>query len=242
MTMQLDSVVPFGRSLDEYRKMFLLTDEDLQLRILGAGDGPASFNAELSSLGGKVVSVDPLYQFDANEIHRRFEEVLPGIINQVRATPEDWVWSYHGSPDGLQSNRIRVAKRFVDDFARNKGSPRYVEGELPSLRFPDGEFDLALCSHFLFLYSDHFDSAFHLTSILELLRVANEVRIFPLLTLMLRPSQHLPHIINELQTKGYVVDIHTVGYELQKGGNQMMSIKKQANKAIQADAFGAADL
>ncbi len=30
MTMQLESIVPFGRSLDEYIKIFNLTDQDLQ--------------------------------------------------------------------------------------------------------------------------------------------------------------------------------------------------------------------
>ena len=41
----LDQVVPWGRSFDEYRRMFALTDADLSRVILGCGDGPASFNA-----------------------------------------------------------------------------------------------------------------------------------------------------------------------------------------------------
>jgi hypothetical protein len=45
MAMKLEKVVPFGRSLDEYLKMFALSASDLQQRILGVGDGPASFNA-----------------------------------------------------------------------------------------------------------------------------------------------------------------------------------------------------
>ncbi len=47
MVMQLEQVVPLGRSFDEYQKMFKLSSEDLQQRILGLGDGPASFNTEL---------------------------------------------------------------------------------------------------------------------------------------------------------------------------------------------------
>ena len=34
----------------------------------GCADGPASFNAELSGRGGRVVSCDPLYRFDAAQI------------------------------------------------------------------------------------------------------------------------------------------------------------------------------
>lgn len=46
MAMQLDQVVPFGRSFDEYVKMFSLSEADLQKSILSAAAGPASFNAE----------------------------------------------------------------------------------------------------------------------------------------------------------------------------------------------------
>jgi hypothetical protein len=50
-SVQLHEVVPWGRSLDEYRAMFALAEGDLQGRLLGCGDGPASFNAELTELG-----------------------------------------------------------------------------------------------------------------------------------------------------------------------------------------------
>jgi hypothetical protein len=46
MAFTLDQVVPWGRSFDEYRRMFALSDDDLGLRILGCADGPASFNGE----------------------------------------------------------------------------------------------------------------------------------------------------------------------------------------------------
>ena len=93
MVMRLENVVPFGRSLDEYSKMFNLTDGDLRRNILGVGDGPASFNAELTAKGGRVVSVDPLYSFGADEIKARFDFVIDGIIEQARNTPKDWVLS-----------------------------------------------------------------------------------------------------------------------------------------------------
>jgi len=82
MTMVLDQVVPFGRSMDEYIKIFNLTDADLNKKIIGIGDGPASFNAEMTRQGKSVISVDPLYQFSGDEILQRFNEVLDNIINQ----------------------------------------------------------------------------------------------------------------------------------------------------------------
>src|SRR5262245_13359682 len=67
----LDQVVPWGRSFDEYRRMFALSDDELRLRIVGCGDGPASFNAEARRRGCRVVSIDPLYRWDANRIRER---------------------------------------------------------------------------------------------------------------------------------------------------------------------------
>ena len=38
MTRKLSEVIPWGRSFEEYRRVFALTDEDLAGRILGCGD------------------------------------------------------------------------------------------------------------------------------------------------------------------------------------------------------------
>ena len=56
----LDHIVPWGRSFDEYRRMFALSEADAQLRMLGCADGPASFNADATRQGASVVSCDPL--------------------------------------------------------------------------------------------------------------------------------------------------------------------------------------
>lgn len=226
MAMKLEKVIPFGRSLDEYVKMFNLSDEDLAKRILGIADGPASFNAEATNRGSTVISVDPLYQFEGSEILERFNTVVDDVIDQVRATPDDWVWSYHTSADDLRNNRVNVIHTFIADYEMGKQQGRYQLGELPSLSFRDYEFDLALCSHFLFLYSDHYDLKFHWNSIQELLRISQEVRIFPLMTLMLKRSPHLPAIIQQLHDEGYDVFIEKVEYELQRGGNEMLVIKQ----------------
>jgi hypothetical protein len=94
------------------------------------------------------------------------------------------------------------------------------------LPFVDGAFDLALCSHLLFLYSQHLDYGFHRSSVLEMLRVSQEVRIFPLLTLMLERSPYLDPLMDELRQAGYQVEVMQVAYELQKGGNEMLVIRR----------------
>ncbi len=228
MAMALEKVVPFGRSLDEYRRMFSLNEGDLNRNIIGIADGPASFNAEMTALGRSVLSVDPLYTFPAEEIERQFHAVVDHIVAQLKATPDDWVWSYHRSPDHLKQNRLRTLQCFLSDYPSGTRAGRYRIGELPSLDFPDRAFQLALCSHFLFLYSDHFPYEFHRASIREMLRIADEVRVFPLMTLALQPSPYLAPVIEDLAAQGFQATVESVDYELQKGGNQMLRIRRPA--------------
>lgn len=241
MAMVLEKVVPFGRSLDEYQKMFNLTAADLAGQILGVGDGPASFNAEGTKRGYSITSIDPIYDFTGVEIQSRFDAVVDGIIEQVRNTPDDWLWSYHRSPDDLRLRRERSLRLFLEDYEMGKTVGRYITAELPQLPFEDNQFDLALCSHFLFLYSAHFDEDFHLRSLQELLRVAKEVRVFPLLTLMLERSPYLDSMIQTLQAT-YDVAIQPVGYELQRGGNEMLVVRSrapQSNNVLSASSLTA---
>jgi hypothetical protein len=70
---------------------------------------------------------------------------------------------------------------FLADYVLGKASGRHLEAELPTLPFADAAFDLAMCSHFVFLYSTQLGEAFHRDATKEMCRVASEVRIFPLL-------------------------------------------------------------
>ena len=198
----------------------------MQQRIIGVGDGPASFNAEGTKTGLNITSIDPIYQFTGVEIKKRFDQVVDNVIDQVIATPENWIWSYHASPQALKENRIKAIELFLDDYTQGKQDGKYLNQELPCLNFADQSFDLALCSHLLFLYSAHLDLDFHLESIKEILRVSQEVRIFPLLTLMQETSPYLDFIMSEFRNLGYFVEVKEVDYELQPGGNKMLVIKK----------------
>jgi len=71
MAFTLDKVVPWGRSYPEYVGMFGLSEADLGSHILGCGDGPAGFNAELTKLGGHIVSAGAVYIFDVEQIKSR---------------------------------------------------------------------------------------------------------------------------------------------------------------------------
>ena len=70
------------------------------------------------------------------------------------------------------------------------------------------------------------DLQFHISAIREMCRVAREARIFPLLRLGAKPSPHVPGVVEHFGNAGYEVDIVTVIYEFQRGGNKMLRIRK----------------
>ena len=72
--------------------MFSLLDDDLAKPILGGGDGPASFNAELTRQGGKIISIDPLYAYSADDIAGRIDETFDQVIQETRMNMKEFVW------------------------------------------------------------------------------------------------------------------------------------------------------
>jgi hypothetical protein len=221
----LDEIVPWGRSFDEYRRMFALTEHDLAGRIFGCGDGPASFNAELTATGGAVVSGDPLYRLDAEQIGECIDRTFETVMRQTEDNVDEFVWG----PVIADLGSLRTARRdamalFLDDFARVGRRGRYIGCELPRLPFRRGAFDLAVCSHLLFLYSAQLSADFHVEAIVELCGVAAQVRVFPVLELGSRRSRHLDVVVERVTAAGLDVDIVDVDYEFQRGGNQMLKV------------------
>ncbi|MFT3765150.1 MAG: hypothetical protein QM820_06490 [Minicystis sp.] len=222
----LDQVVPWGRSFREYERMFALTGEDLRCRILGCGDGPAAFNAEATRRGACVVSCDPLYQFSGEQVRGRIAATRDEILEQTRRNQAAFVWDEIRDVEELGRVRMEAMDDFLADYEAGRAQGRYVEAALPDLPFPDGAFDLAVCSHLLFLYSDQLSGSFHRRAIVELCRVAGEVRIFPLLSLAGIPSPHLPAVQEAAARAGCATRVETVPYEFQRGANQMMRIER----------------
>jgi hypothetical protein len=220
----LDDVVPWGRSFEEYRRMFALSDADLRLKILGCADGPASFNAESTRRGTSVISIDPLYRLDITSIRDRIAATYDQVLEQAQRNCQQFVWGAIQSVEELGRIRMQAMQAFLDDYDLGKRQGRYVDAELPASAFPDKSFDLAVCSHFLFLYTEQLSEAFHRSAILELCRVATEVRIFPLLALDGRSSPYVARIVDDLSSS-WEVSLETVPYEFQRGGNQMMRLR-----------------
>lgn len=224
MRLLYENIVPWGRSFSEYVQMFCLSDADLSKRILDCGGGPSSFTAEGRARGIDVISIDPLYSFGEDDISTRIDETFETVISKTREHKEKFIWKNISSIEDLGVKRMIAMKTFLEDYTQN--SKNYINGYLPTLPFDNGEFDLALSSHFLFLYSDNLSFDFHFQSILEMLRVAKEVRIFPLLTTNGETSSHLEKLLSKLPN-AYSASISMVDYEFQKGGNKVLVIGKQ---------------
>jgi len=226
MTLAYETIVPWGRSFDEYQHMFALSAHDLELRILGCGDGPASFNTQLTARGGRVVSCDPLYQFGAGQIRERIAASYHTVMEQTGSNQGNYVWTTIQSLEELGRVRMATMREFLADYEQGQRAGRYVCGESPALPFAPQTFDLALCSHFLFLYTDNLTLEFHQRAILDMLRVAKEVRIFPLLTYNAETSPYLEPLLSALRQAGYHASVEPVPYEFQRGGNEMLRVEK----------------
>ena len=224
----LEKVVPWGRSFEEYGRMFALTDGDLSSRILGCGDGPASFNAVATRRGAAVVSCDPIYRWSVEEIRARIAVTYDTVLEETRRNAGQFVWESVPSVEELGRMRMAAMDDFLDDYPRGKADGRYVDAELPELPFDDASFDFALCSHLLFLYSEQLDANFHRVALRELCRVAAETRIFPLVALGGRRSPYVDDSVLQLRDAGYEVTIEKVPYEFQRGADEMMRIRAAA--------------
>lgn len=225
-TCTINNIYPWGRSFDEYRRMFALSDEDLNGRIVGCADGPAAFNATMHRMGRRVVSVDPLYQFTADEIRSRIEATYAIQLKHVADQREQFIWNDIASAKALGDRRMSAMNEFLADYEAGRRQGRYLVGSLPSTDLPDRGFDLALCSHYLFLYSNEVSFDEHLASIREMCRVAREIRVFPLLNMEAKRSKHLEPIVTQLRRDGFAATIDRVPYEFLRGANQMLRITR----------------
>ena len=221
MAFRLDNVVPWGRNIDEYQKMFMLSDSDMKKRIAGFGDGPASFNYQATKQGFSVTSFDPIYQFTKEQIAERIKNTRVVVMEQMKLNMENYVWTDIKNLDELENRRMSAMKMFLDDFEQGKAEKRYIYHELPSkINLPDNSFDIGLSSHFLLMYTS-LGYDFHIRSISEMLRVCRQIRIFPIVDLDAEKTELTENVISYFNKK-YSVKIVDTSYEFQKGENKML--------------------
>jgi SAM-dependent methyltransferase len=220
------AIVPWGRTAIEYEAFFGLTDVLQSARVLDCGAGPASFCAEWTRKGRRVVAADPIYARPAQEIGVGFEHTADQMLEGMRRARERFHWAEYGSPERVVEVRRTALKDFLEDLTEGRAAGRYVAAGLPDLPFASGTFDLVLCSHLLFLYSDELSLDAHVSALTEMLRVGREVRVFPLLDMSGGLSNHLARCVSDL---GHVADaeIIEVPYQFRIDDTRMVKLVRR---------------
>jgi SAM-dependent methyltransferase len=211
--------------------MFGLTARDLATAsVLDCCAGGASFAAELAAErggvpGARVVAVDPVYATDRLDLATRVEAALHDGDRIIEAHADRFEWNWYGTPERRKTIRRAAAHRFLSDFAAHPG--RYLAAALPRLPFPVGSFDLVLCSHALFTWSDRFDAAWHRAALDELVRVSrHEVRIYPLVVQGTgRSVDFLDDLRSHLHGAGHRTQLTRVPYRFQRMAHEMLVVE-----------------
>ncbi|MDH2445471.1 hypothetical protein QDR37_16105 [Amnibacterium sp. CER49] len=214
-----------SRSFEEYAAFFALSEHDLRGRILDCSAGASGFTAAAADAGADVTAVDPVYAEPRGRLRAAAEAAQREGAAIVDAHDGRFTWRWYGTPERRSSLRTGALSAFADDLERHP--ERYVPGALPDLPFTVAAFDLALCSHLLFTWSDRFDEAWHEAALRELLRVAAEVRVFPLVTQGRGdPVPFLEPLLLRLRADGVDAAVERVPYEFQVGADRMLRLTR----------------
>jgi len=203
--------------------MFGLTPADLAAAsVLDCCAGGSGFAAETAA---RVVAADPAYALGQHDLADRVRAALHDGDQIIGAHAEHFDWSWYGDPASRTVLRTAAARHFLDDLREHPG--RYIAAALPNLPFTTGSFDLVLCSHLLFTWSDLLDADWHSRALAELIRVARrEARIYPLVVQGTgQPVAFLDDLRAELAAAGYRSRILAVPYRFQKNADRMLVIE-----------------
>jgi hypothetical protein len=225
MTTEHNALTAICYGLQDYKSMFGLTSNELDMKIINCYAGDSLFAKEMTDLRLRAVACDPLYAKPIPEIKKTIENAQQKLIDNIHHHPERF------SLKGKTINDISNAKnleRLLADIPIGLKEGRYTHDELPTLNFKDEQFDLALINHYIFTNNEYVSAEFHVKAIEEFIRVAPEVRLFPLVTEQSQLSPQVGEVAALLQVKGYGVEIRGVEFEFQTHGNAMMRIWSSA--------------
>ena len=176
MPLNFENIAITGRIFEEYSAFFDLELEDLKSKkILDCPSGASSFVQTLKQNGIFAKGVDIIYKFTKDEIEKQGIKTLEKIY-QNTSWMDAYKMDFYKTKENHKKHREDALKGFLKDYNLDD----YIYCELPNLPFENKEFDLLLSSHLFFVYDDRLDYDFHKNSILEMLRVSKEVRLFPL--------------------------------------------------------------
>jgi SAM-dependent methyltransferase len=221
---RLDSMLLWGHAKADYEQKFALDPVDLDKTILDYGAGPASFAAEMYAAGKTVIACDPIYAQTKQSLQQIFEKEFAQMNTAVAAHPERFVWQRIRSANELEQVRREVTALFLNDFAQGKQQGRYLACQYPDLDFAAHSFQLALASYAVFMTHDDKPAEFLVQLLLALARIAQEVRVFPLLDGDGNISPLVGPVLLGLQQQRLHTEVRQVNYEFQRGGNAMLRL------------------
>ena len=221
-------VLVSARSLEEYADMFGLGPVDLRRRIMDCPGGAASAVAQICAAGGDAVAVDPQYALGVDELRGRVLADLDRSLAHSHERGRDYDWDVLGGVVGHESIRRTAAETMLDHLADTP--ERYVAGALPALPFADDSADLVLCSHLLFTYADRLDKDDHVEAIVEMARIAPEVRIYPLVDHSGNPLPELVRgVISRLKKSRLSCRIEPVERPFQLAATTRLVVERTGN-------------
>ncbi|WP_372010642.1 class I SAM-dependent methyltransferase [Paenibacillus chitinolyticus] len=222
------------RNFEEYVRMFDLEPEKLRgKRVLDTGAGASAFTAEASRREIEARAADPLYAMGPSEIEGLGLEEIDRFIAKLTERRHMYNWDFYEGPELLKELRKKSFADFAADYANPASrEEKYAAASLPELPHSEDEFDLVLCSHFLFLYGEQFGPEFHLRAMRELLRVCKpggEVRIYPLLTFGGELYPQLPELLAELAREGVTAEYRPTRLAFIPGSRDYLTLHKVAD-------------
>lgn len=229
----IDQVVDLAWIYDmkDYIQMFDLASADLEKKIFDFPAGISSFNAEMNARHKEVVSVDRSYDMSLNDMQHYANAVLEKNIKMLTMQSDRLNTDSNESLEDIFNLWAQRKNNFINDYSQGVADGRYLTPELPRFPYHNDEFRLALCSDLLFNSKLELQTASLITAedmILEICRIAEEVRIFPLMTETGQLSEDLGPIMLLLQEHDYGLEVKEVPYHQQQGGNAMLRIWSQS--------------
>ncbi|WP_258171160.1 class I SAM-dependent methyltransferase [Paenibacillus sp. R14(2021)] len=194
------------RSFEEYVRMFDLQENELIGRLLDIAGGASSFTADAAAKGLDAYAADPRFVYDHEQLTNEAKQEIADSSAKLQRLSGKFDLSYYGSMANHRAGREASLQRFAAHYAdASVRAERYLAGKLPNLPFADAQFDVVFCSHFLFLYEEQFDYAFHRHALFEMMRICKPggcIRIYPVVTLQWKPYTYMEELLQAIRERG----------------------------------------
>lgn len=212
----------WGRTLEEYTNMFGLNSIPCSIKILSIADGPSTFNLQQRQRGINITSVDPIYNLSVTELEEAFKKSYSLNKELFIENKANFNFKNELEMEQILARRQNTFKAFIADYEKYRSN--YLFGKLPNLDLISNSFDMCLCSNLFFIFDHVFNLEFHINSIKEMLRLSNEIRVFPLYNINGQESDYLNSVTEFLTENNYSWTIEINDYHIYKDGNRFLKV------------------